>query len=106
MTTRLVPLTAAILGVVFMMPAWSQSSTLTINLTGQSMIRSDSRSTAPAAVPVISSLVKGADVVFTNFEGTVAEPGQPNDDAKRQGPGFLAPPGAIDALKTLGFNLV
>lgn len=70
------------------------------------MIRSDIRSTAPAAVPVISSLVKGADVVFTNFEGTVAEAGQPNEDAKRQGPGFLAPPGAIDSLKALGFNLV
>ena len=47
-----------------------------------------------------------ADVVFTNFEATIAEPGQPNDSAPRQGPGFAAPPGAFDALKALGFNLI
>ena len=103
-----VPLSAAVLVMVFAIaePAWPQSSTLTVRLTGQSMIRSDVRSTAPAAVPTISSLVKGADVVFTNFEGAVAEPGQPNDAAPRQGAGFLAPPGALDALKALGFNLI
>ncbi|MGE5245299.1 MAG: CapA family protein [Betaproteobacteria bacterium] len=87
-------------------PAWPQSPALTITLTGQSMIRSDIRSTAPAAVPTISALLTGADVVFTNFEGTIAEPGQPNDSTPRQGPGFLAPPGALDSLKALGFNLV
>lgn len=70
------------------------------------MIRSDLRASAPAAVPVIASLLKGADVCFTNFEGTVAEPGQPNQDAPLQGRGFLAPPQAIDALKAAGFNLL
>ena len=44
-------------------------------------------------------------MVFTNFEGTIAEPGQPNATTPRQGPGFLAP-GALDALKALGFNLI
>jgi len=87
-------------------PARAQSPPLTITLTGQSMIRSDLRSTAPAAVPRIAALVKDADVVFTNFEGTIAEPGQPNATTPRQGPGFLAPPGALDALKALGFNLI
>jgi poly-gamma-glutamate synthesis protein (capsule biosynthesis protein) len=98
----------AVLVTVFMIgkPAWPQSSTLTITLTGQSMIRSDMRSTAPAAMPTISALVRGTDVVFTNFEGTVAEPGQPNENTPRQGPGFLAPPGAVDSLKALSFNLV
>ena len=98
----------AILVVVFMIgaSAWAQSPTLTITLTGQSMIRSDMRSTAPAAMPTISALLKGTDVVFTNFEATVAEPGQPNENTPRQGPGFLAPPGAVDSLKALGFNLV
>lgn len=102
------PLSAAVLLTLFAIaePAWPQSSALTITLTGQSMIRSDIRSTAPAAVPTISSLVKGADVVFTNFEGAVAEPGQPNEGAPRQGPGFLAPPGALDSLGAVGFNLI
>jgi poly-gamma-glutamate synthesis protein (capsule biosynthesis protein) len=87
-------------------PAESQSPALTVTLTGQSMIRSDIRATASATVSTISALVKGADVVFTNFEGAVAEPGQPNEQAPRQGPGFLAPPEAIGALKAVGFNLI
>jgi len=86
---------------------WPQSPTLSITLTGQSMIRSDIRTTAPAAVPTIKSLLKG-DVIFTNFEGTVALPGQPNDSTplQGQGAGFLAPPEALDALPSFGFNLV
>jgi poly-gamma-glutamate synthesis protein (capsule biosynthesis protein) len=65
------------------------------------MIRSDIRETTPAAVPVIQGLLKG-DVVFTNFEGTVAEKGE----TVQEGRGFLAPPEALDALKTFGFNLL
>ncbi len=52
------------------------SNPITITLTGQSMIRSDIRETAPKAVPVIQGLLKG-DVVFTNFEGAVAEKARP-----------------------------
>jgi poly-gamma-glutamate capsule biosynthesis protein CapA/YwtB (metallophosphatase superfamily) len=74
---------------------------ITITLAGQSMIRSDLRETAPAAVPVIQGLLKG-DVVFTNFEAAVAEPGE----TIREGRGFLAPPQALDALQKFGFNLV
>jgi poly-gamma-glutamate synthesis protein (capsule biosynthesis protein) len=77
------------------------SGAITITLTGQSMIRSDIRETTPAAVPVIQGLLKG-DVVFTNFEAAVAEKGQ----TIREGRGFLAPPEALDALATFGFNLV
>src|ERR1700691_2166804 len=87
-------------------PVWAQSTALTVTLTGQSMIRSDIRATAPAAVPVIAHLLKGGGVIFTNFEGTVAEPGQPNADTPLQGPGLLAPPGALEALKAVGFNLL
>ncbi|HTS78349.1 MAG TPA: CapA family protein [Bryobacteraceae bacterium] len=86
--------------------AWAQSPTVRIAFTGQSMIRSDIRLTAPSAVSAISSLIEGADVRFTNFEGTVAEPGQPNRDVPMQGRGFLAPPEALDALEAAGFNLV
>ena len=52
-----------------------QEAQITITLAGQSMIRSDTRATAPAAVPVIQGLLKG-DVVFTNFEAAVAEKGE------------------------------
>ena len=81
-------------------PAWPQSS-VTITLTGQSMIRSDLRATAPLAVPRIKALLKG-DVIFTNLEGTVAEAGQ----SVQEGRGFLTPPESLDALHALGFNLL
>lgn len=79
----------------------AQSNAISITLTGQSMIRSDMRTTAPAEVPVIQGLLKG-DVVFTNLESAVAEKGE----AVQEGRGFLTPPEALDALKTFGFNLV
>ncbi len=65
------------------------------------MIRSDVRATAPAAVAPIRSLLKG-DVIVTNLEGAVAEPGE----SVAEGRGFLAPPEALDALQSLGFNLL
>ena len=81
--------------------ASAQSTTITITLTGQSMIRSDVRATALAAVPAIQGLLKG-DVVFTNFECAVAEKGETVHEDR----GFLTPPEALDALTTLGFNLL
>ncbi len=83
-------------------PAWAQSNDVTITLTGQSMIRSDLRATAPDAVPRIRSLLRG-DVIFTNFEGAIAEPGQ---SVTGGGRGFLAPAEALDALQAFGFNLL
>jgi poly-gamma-glutamate capsule biosynthesis protein CapA/YwtB (metallophosphatase superfamily) len=80
-----------------------QPASITITLAGQSMIRSDIRATAPAAVPVIQGLLKG-DVVFSNLEAVIAEKG----DTAQQGGGlgFLTPPEALDALTTFGFNLL
>ena len=74
---------------------------ITITLAGQSMIRSDIRETTPAAVPVIKGLLRG-DVIVTNFEAAVAEKGE----SAHEGRGFLAPPGALDALSSFGFNLI
>ena len=82
-------------------PAMAADNALTITLVGQSMIRSDIRATVPAAVPAIKSLLHG-DVNFTNFEGTVFQPGQ----AVAQGRGFLAPAAALEALQSFGFNLL
>lgn len=82
------------------LPAQSQSFSIT--LTGQSMIRSDIRAHAPAAVPIIKSLLKG-DVMFTNFESTIVDErkGQSRKDGR-----FLSPPEALDALQSFGFNLI
>ena len=93
----------AILAIVCLMAAAQTPSpaTITFTLAGQSMIRSDLRETAPAAVPVIQALLKG-DVVFSNFEAAVAEKGE----TAREGRGFLSPPEALDALRTFGFNLL
>jgi poly-gamma-glutamate capsule biosynthesis protein CapA/YwtB (metallophosphatase superfamily) len=79
----------------------AQSTALTIVLTGQSMLRSDLRTTQPAAVPVIKTLLNG-DVIFTNLEATIALPGE----TISEGRGFLTPPAALDALTAMGFNLL
>jgi poly-gamma-glutamate capsule biosynthesis protein CapA/YwtB (metallophosphatase superfamily) len=96
-------LSASSLAMVFAMNAarWPQPERMLVTLTGQSMIRSDIRVTAPAAVPVIQSLLKG-DVKFTNFEATVAEKGE----SAHSGGSFLSPAEALDALVTCGFNLL
>src|ERR1700720_1015168 len=77
------------------------ANAITITLTGQSMIRSDMRATAPTAVPVIQGLLKG-DFIFSNLESAVAEKGE----TVQEGRGFLTPPEALDALMTFGFNLL
>ena len=91
---------SAIVGTVGAAPP-PPSHAITITLAGQSMIRSDIRAIAPAAVPVIQGLLKG-DVVFTNLESAVAE----RDETIHVGRGFLTPPEALDALTTFGFNLL
>jgi poly-gamma-glutamate capsule biosynthesis protein CapA/YwtB (metallophosphatase superfamily) len=75
---------------------------ITITLTGQSMIRGDTRIDAPDAVPAITSLLEG-DVAFTNFEAAVFDPskGQTMRDGR-----FASPSGAMEALKSFGFNLL
>jgi hypothetical protein len=84
----------ACLGNVFsiMDEAWAQSPTLSITLTGQSMVRSDIRAHAPAAVPTIASLL-GGDVVFTNFEATIIDvrKGQSPKDGRFVSPRLLGP---------------
>jgi poly-gamma-glutamate capsule biosynthesis protein CapA/YwtB (metallophosphatase superfamily) len=83
----------------------AETNRLTITLTGQTMIRSDFRATSPSFGATISPLLQG-DVVFTNFESTVAEKGEPNEATPIHGVGVLAPPEALDALMGIGFNLI
>ena len=96
-------MTAALilLGISKLSPGQNPQEPLTVTLAGQSMIRSDIRATAPAAVSTIQSLLKG-DVIFTNFEAAVAEKGE----TTHEGRGFLTPPESLDALTTFGFNLL
>jgi poly-gamma-glutamate capsule biosynthesis protein CapA/YwtB (metallophosphatase superfamily) len=79
----------------------TQSPSITIVLTGQSMVRSDLRATNPAALEAMKGLLTG-DVVLTNLEAAVAEPGE----TIQEGRGFLTPPEALDALTAMGFNLL
>src|SRR5438552_1819007 len=79
---------------------WPQPATLSITLTGQSMIRSDARVHTSDLMARTAPLLKG-DVIFTNFEATVIEKEQSTHDGR-----FLSPPEALDALKALGFNLL
>ena len=74
----------------------------TITLTGQAMIRGDTRVDAPEALSAITSLIKG-DAAFTNFEAAVYDPakGQTIRDGR-----FASPSDSIGALKFFGFNLV
>src|SRR5579872_622862 len=106
LTAGQVAMGATSLAILFMFgaTAWPQSPPMKIVLTGQSMIRSDIRLYTPSIVSTMAPLLKG-DVVFTNFEATVAEKGQPNEAAPREG-NSLAPPEAMDALKDLGFNML
>ncbi len=101
-TARSLPIAACLSVALAIAGAQSpQPASITIALAGQSMIRSDIRATAPAAVPVIQGLLK-SDVAFTNLEAAVAEKGE----TVHAGRGFLTPPEALDSLKTFGFNLL
>jgi poly-gamma-glutamate capsule biosynthesis protein CapA/YwtB (metallophosphatase superfamily) len=93
----LMPATLVVLAVLLN----AQPASMTIVLTGQSMLRSDLRATRPAAVAIIKGLLSG-DVVFTNLEAAVAEQGQ----TIQEGRGFLTPPEAFDALTDMGVNLL
>ena len=73
-----------------------------VTLTGQSMIRGDTRADAPESVPAIRALLDG-DVNFTNFEAAVFDPdaGQGTRDGR-----FASPPQSMEALAAVGINLL
>ena len=99
MNLRLVLASAALSALTMVISA--QSTSMTIVLTGQSMLRSDLRATKPATIPALKALLAG-DVIFTNLEAAIAQPGQ----TIQEGRGFLAPPEALDVLTGIGVNLL
>ena len=99
MHLRLVLASAALTGLTMVISA--QPTSMTLVLTGQSMLRSDLRATRPAAIPGLKALLTG-DVIFTNLEAAIAQPGQ----TIQEGRGFLTPPEALDVLTGIGVNLL
>jgi poly-gamma-glutamate synthesis protein (capsule biosynthesis protein) len=100
-SARLATVFAAVSAGAAMIARAQSPGPMTITLTGQSMIRSDLRRTAPSSVPIMRGLLTG-DVIFTNLEAAVAETGQTIEEGR----GFLTPPDALDALTACGFNLL
>jgi poly-gamma-glutamate synthesis protein (capsule biosynthesis protein) len=80
------------------------ASELSIILTGQSLLQSDIRVSAPTAVQTIRPLLNG-DVVFTNFETAVKERSDSLADLDPIG-GVYTPPEALDVLNDIGVNLL
>jgi hypothetical protein len=74
--------------------------TLSIVLTGQSLLQSDIRVSAPVEVEEIRPLLQG-DVVFTNFETTVKRENDSLADLDPVG-GVYGPPQSFDVLHDLG----
>ena len=81
--------------------ALAQSNAITITLAGQSMLRSDMRTTAPAEVPVIQGLAQRRCGFHELGSGCRREgrdgPGRP---------GFSYSAEALDALQAFGVNLL
>jgi poly-gamma-glutamate capsule biosynthesis protein CapA/YwtB (metallophosphatase superfamily) len=79
---------------------------LSIVLMGQSMLQSDMRVNAPEAVEEIKPLLNG-DVIFTNFEATIANKGEePSSEQAMARVLLFAPPSVFDAMTELGVNLL
>lgn len=77
---------------------------LRVRLTGQALIKQDLRTTVPVAVEQARAYLRGADVVFTNLEGTVAPAGA--KVTPRSATTAFGGPEILDCLREMGFNLL
>ena len=104
---RLRVLMAALLlagGTASGLPGASPREELRVRLTGQALIKQDLRPTVPAAVEQARAYLRGADVVFTNLEGTVAPAGA--KVTPRSATTAFGGPEILDCLREMGFNLL
>jgi poly-gamma-glutamate synthesis protein (capsule biosynthesis protein) len=93
-----------VLAFVWAAPGAAAEDELRVMLVGQALIKRDLRPIAPAAVAQARAYFAGAEVVFTNFEGTVAPAG-----AKLTPRGASAAyggPEVLQCLREMGFNLL
>ncbi|QWW72518.1 CapA family protein [Rhizobium sp. WYJ-E13] len=78
------------------------ASTLTVAVTGQSLIRHDLRDVLDDRFQEVIRLIQAADIAFTNFESTIYGP---HGGWPLKGTYFgCAPPSVMAALKHVGFN--
>ncbi len=78
---------------------------LRIALTGQALIQSDLRETAPEKIKALAGVLRGHDVVFTDLE-TVIDVGAGAKKTRDTQFFHAAPPAVLDCLKDLGFNML
>lgn len=80
------------------------SSSFTLNITGQSLIRHDVRQISDEGFAAIKKLIQKADVSFTNLETTIL--GR-HGGGPLKGSHFLCAPAVVlDSLKDIGFNVL
>jgi poly-gamma-glutamate synthesis protein (capsule biosynthesis protein) len=75
-----------------------------IALVGQALIKSDLRAESPDAIAQARAYLAGADATFTNLEVSIAVPGVPVTPRTRDT--VYAEPPVLDALRTMGFDLL
>jgi len=78
---------------------------LSIVLTGQALIQSDTRKLWPDLVSKIRPILEG-DVVFTNFESMILEQEDSMDELPPLNRGHYGPVEMLDVLQEMGFNLL
>lgn len=78
------------------------SNSFTVAVTGQSLIKHDTRSTSNPAFQEVCEILKKADLAFTNFEGTIA--GRYGGWPLKGSFFDCSKPVVLDALQDIGFQ--
>ena len=78
------------------------SNSFTIAVTGQSLIKHDTRGTSKPAFQEVCEIIKKADLAFTNFEGTIA--GRYGGWPLKGSFFDCSQPAVLDALHDIGFQ--
>lgn len=78
------------------------SNSFTVAVTGQSLIKHDTRSTSNPAFQEVCEILKKADLAFTNFEGTIA--GRYGGWPLKGSFFDCSKPAVLDALQDIGFQ--
>jgi poly-gamma-glutamate synthesis protein (capsule biosynthesis protein) len=78
------------------------SNSFTIAVTGQSLIKHDTRGTSNPAFQEVCEIIKKADLAFTNFEGTIA--GRYGGWPLKGSFFDCSQPAVLDALHDIGFQ--
>jgi poly-gamma-glutamate capsule biosynthesis protein CapA/YwtB (metallophosphatase superfamily) len=80
------------------------ASDLRVLLVGQALIKKDLRAIVPESVASAREYLRGADVVFTNLEASIAPPGA--NVTPRSATAAIGKPDIAECLRDMGFNLL